>query len=101
MKKWIALAVVCGAMVVPSISFAAEPARDRAAEASDVAAALGLGGPEVRVLSESEAEAIRGTGGCFNSCSLLNLNLNAKVKANVNVLGAVKVKANVKAGIRL
>ncbi|WP_254512667.1 hypothetical protein [Anatilimnocola floriformis] len=97
----IAAIVICSSLA--SYASAAEPARDRAADTSDVTAFLGLQDNQFQALSATEANEIRGTGGCYchGGGGLLNLNLNANVKANLNVLGAVKVKAHVTANIRV
>lgn len=97
MKKLLVIAVVLGGLgLIPAASYAGEPGRDRVGEAADVASFLGLESSEYRVLSQSEADKIRGTGGCL----CLGLGIHANVRANVNLLGAVKVKANVNANVR-
>src|ERR1044071_4445682 len=97
MKSLMICLVAFGSMAaLPTIS----SARDRSAEAAAVASSLGLETGSYRVLSTTEAEQVRGTGGCLMPLIKLptviaaaNVNVNAKV----NVLNVVNVKANANA----
>ncbi|MGC4005564.1 MAG: hypothetical protein QM811_21575 [Pirellulales bacterium] len=108
MKKFIAAVVLTSGLCFAPAANAAEPVRNRAADAQDVASMLGLEQDAYRVLSANEADQIRATGGC---CSGSLLNINAAVKANVDVKAAVnaivkvvssvKVNANVGVGVKI
>jgi opacity protein-like surface antigen len=101
MKKLMLLAT-CFALAAPAVSYADQPVRDRATEAQNVASFFGLESQSFRVLTASEADALRGTGGHGGSL-LGSLGIKAKVnvKANVKVASVISVKANVSVGAKV
>lgn len=92
-----AVALILGTAGIASADQAAT------SEMPEAFAAMGL--DNSTVLTTSEADAIRGEGGCLclPSIKLPKLKLDAKVDvdANVKVLGLVKVKADVKVKARV
>lgn len=100
MKSLMICLVAFGSLAsLPAVS----SARDRASEAAAVADVLGLETGSYRVLSATEADQIRGTGGCLSLPCIglpkIGVNVKTNVNAKVNVLSLVKVNANVKANI--
>jgi len=97
MKSLMVCLLAVGSLVsLPTVS----SARDRAAEASAVASSLGLETGSYRVLSTSEADEIRGTGGAL-SCLLPNITAVASVNAKVNIPCVLSVKANALAVVKI
>lgn len=99
MKYLMICLVAVGSLAsLPAVS----SARDRSGEASAVADSLGLESGSYRVLSTTEAEQIRGTGGCLLPCiGLPNITAIAAVNANINVPCVLSVKANALAVVRV
>lgn len=109
MKKLMLLAA-CAMLALPTAAKADTTVRDRAAEAQDVASFLNLESSSYRVVTATEANQLRGTGGHHGGGSLLaaigvkaNVNVNAKVNVAsiVNVKANVNVKVKVGAGVRI
>ena len=97
MKRMLVTAVAVVALALGAQDgLASEPARDRAKEAQDVTALLGLSDTTYRVVSAEEANQVRGTGGLLHG--LLNIKVN--VYANVKLLDLGKVKVNAYVRVR-
>lgn len=98
MKSLMICLVAFGSLAsLPAVS----SARDRAGEAATVADSLGLETGSYRVLSSSEAEQVRGTGGLLHGINLPNITAIAAVNAKVKVPHVLSVKANALAVVKI
>ncbi|TWT37829.1 hypothetical protein KOR34_27930 [Posidoniimonas corsicana] len=101
MQKYLFSALTVAALtVLPTAANADGISAERQADAQAVADVLGLGSGDFQVLTADEAQQVRGTGGLL-SLHRLHVRANARVKARVNVLNVVKVKARVGARVRV